>query len=106
MSNDSGPIDLLVLPRISSERGRCSETTGCTSLFPYMVGVAAAPSAADMRAFSACFSEGRGPFGHQSSTTRRGLVKIKLPSDGVVALAIVLVSPILGGDSTCTNSTV
>lgn len=55
--DDSGPIDLLVLPGISAKLCDGSEPTSSASLLPDMVGVTTTPAAPDMGAFSSSFSE-------------------------------------------------
>ena len=56
-SDDTGSIDLLVLPRVSSEGSGGSEPAGGASLLPNVVGVAAAPPAPDVGSFSSRFAE-------------------------------------------------
>ena len=63
-SDDSDPVNLLVLPGISPELRRGSESTGSASLLPNVVGVTAAPPASDMGALAPGFSEGGGSLGH------------------------------------------
>lgn len=55
--DDSESIDLLILPRVSSERRSCSEPTRRASLLSNMVGVAATPPASDVSPLAAGFSE-------------------------------------------------
>src|SRR5207247_3469197 len=80
-SDNADSIDLLVLPGVSAEGGRCSEPASSTSLLPDMVGVPATPPASDMGTLSSSFPERCGPFCHDpsSSESTKGL-KIKLPS--------------------------
>ena len=56
-SDDTGSIDLLVLPRVSSERSCGSEPAGGASLLPNVVGVSAAPPASDVGSFSPRLAE-------------------------------------------------
>ncbi len=57
LSNYAGSVDLLVLPRVSSERGRGSKTAGGAPLLPNVVRVAAAPPAPDVGSFSPGLAE-------------------------------------------------
>ncbi len=56
-SDDPRSIDLLVLPRISSERSGGSEPASCASLLPNVVRVSAAPPASDVGSFSPGLAE-------------------------------------------------
>ncbi len=56
-SDYSGPIDFLVLPRVSSEGRRRSEAAGGTSLLPNMIRVAAAPPAPNVGSLSPSLAE-------------------------------------------------
>ena len=63
-SDDSDPVDLLVLPRVSTQLCRGSESTGSAPLLPNVVRVTAAPPASDMGALAPGFSEGGRSLGH------------------------------------------
>ncbi len=62
--DDTGSIDLFVLPRVSSERCGGSEPAGGASLLSDMVGVAAAPPASYVGSLSPSFAERGGSLGH------------------------------------------
>ena len=57
LSNYAGSVDLLVLPRVSSECCRGSEPTGGAPLLPDVVGMAAAPPAPDVGSLSPSLAE-------------------------------------------------
>jgi len=56
-SDNADSVDLLVLPGVSAERGRCSEPAGGASLLSNMVGVSATPPASDVGTLTPGFSE-------------------------------------------------
>jgi len=49
----SGPVDLLVLPRVASQLRNLSETAGCATFLADMVRVSATSPASDVRTLSA-----------------------------------------------------
>jgi hypothetical protein len=55
--DDSGSVDLLVLPGVSAKLGDGSESTGRASFLPDVVRVPAAAAASDVCAFSSSLSE-------------------------------------------------
>jgi hypothetical protein len=62
-SDDTGSVDLLVLPRISAERCCRSKSAGRAPLLPNMIGVAAAPPAPDVGSFSPSLAKRGGSLG-------------------------------------------
>ena len=78
VSDDSEPVNLLVLKGVSAQGRGGSKPTGCTPLLCLVVGVAAAPSTAHVRAFASCLSEGGCSLGHvQLSVSALGFSKDK-----------------------------
>ena len=57
-------VDLLVLPRISSERSGGSKPTRSASFLTDVVRVAAAPPASDVGSLAPSLAERGGPFSH------------------------------------------
>ena len=80
-SDNSGPIDLLILPRVSAKlRGR-TESTSRASLLPDMIGVASTSSATNVGSPSAGLSERSRTLRHESKSIGSKIdVKIKVPS--------------------------
>ena len=64
LSNYAGSVDLLVLPRISSERSGSSEPACRAPLLSNVVRMAATPPAPDVSSFSPGLAERGGPFSH------------------------------------------
>ena len=56
-SDNADSVDLLVLPGVSAELGRCSEPAGSAPLLSNMVGVPATPPASDVGTLTPGFSE-------------------------------------------------
>ena len=75
--DDSGSVDLLVLPGVSAKLGDGSESTGRASFLPDMVGVPAAAAASDVCAFSSRLSERRRALCHSDGRYWTGF-KIKV----------------------------
>lgn len=68
--DNSCPIDLLVLPRVSAELGGCSEPARSTSLLSDVVGMPATSPASDMGTSAASLSEGGRSFSHEPDSSR------------------------------------
>lgn len=81
ISDNPGPIDLLVLPRITTKLGSRTESARSASLLPNVIGVTPTPPAPDVSTSTACLTEGGRSLCHGLKSDGPFIdVKIKVPS--------------------------